>query len=206
MRIHCHGDSLTEGSDFLKPYTWPALTAQRLGIEVVNRGIGGDTTGGMLGRFAFEVLQHKPEMVILLGGTNDLWWGVEPKQILANLASMVVQAQHYGIVPILALPLPCWPEQAAKQPWTSPEGGYTVFNEQIRALVEAQAAYAKADDLPCIDFHGDYFDEAEELRTDLFLEDGLHANKAGHLLMADTAVALLRRTFRLGGTSATSVL
>lgn len=199
MRIHCHGDSLTEGSDFLKPYTWPALTAQRLDIEVVNHGIGGDTTGGMLGRFAFEVHQHKPEMVILLGGTNDLWWEVDSKQILANLASMVVQAQHYGIVPILALPLPCWAEQAAKQAWTPPEGGYTVFNEQIRALVERLTAYARDDDLPLIDFYRGCFDDGGGLRTDLFLEDGLHANKAGHRRMADTAVNLLRETFQFSG-------
>jgi lysophospholipase L1-like esterase len=195
MRIYCHGDSLTEGSDFLKPYTWPALTAQRLGIEVVNRGIGGDTTGGMLGRFAFEVLQHQPEMVILLGGTNDLWWGIAPKQILANLASMVVQAQHYGIVPILALPLPCWADQAAKQPWTPPEGGYTRFNAQIKDLVERIKVYAGNDDLPLVDFFSICFDDGAALRTDLFLEDGLHANKAGHRQMAAAAVALFRDTF-----------
>ena len=123
MHIYCHGDSLTEGSDYLKPYTWPALTAQSLGIDIVNRGIGGDTTAGMLARYAFEVLQHRPEMVILLGGTNDLWWGIGAPQIIANLASMVVQAQHYGVVPILAVPLPCWPDQAAKQQWTPPDGG-----------------------------------------------------------------------------------
>lgn len=196
MRIYCHGDSLTEGSDFLKPYTWPSLTAQRLGIEVVNRGIGGDTTGGMLGRFAFEVLQHTPEMVILLGGTNDLRWGVEQKQILANLASMVFQAQHYGIVPILALPLPCWAEQAAKQPWTPPKGGYSDFNEHIRAMVRALSTYAKNEELPLIDFYQGCFHEGGDLRTDLFLEDGLHANKTGHRQMADTAVALLRETFQ----------
>jgi lysophospholipase L1-like esterase len=199
MRIYCHGDSLTEGSDFLKPYTWPSLTAQQLGIDVVNNGIGGDTTGGMLGRYAFEVLQHRPEMVILLGGTNDLWWGLAPKQILANLASMVVQAQHYGIVPILALPLPCWADQADKQPWTPPEGGYTVFNSQIKDLVEKITTYAAADDLPLIDFFGTCFDKGGTLCTDLFLEDGLHANKAGHRRMADTAAALLRKHFRLGG-------
>jgi lysophospholipase L1-like esterase len=134
-----------------------------------------------------------------LGGTNDLWWGVAPKQILANLASMVVQAQHYGIVPILALPLPCWPEQAAKQPWTPPEGGYTIFNEQIRALVELISNYARADDLPCIDFYRGCFHDGDGLRRDLFLEDGLHANKAGHRQMADTAVALLQETFQFSG-------
>jgi lysophospholipase L1-like esterase len=199
MRIYCHGDSLTEGSDFLKPYTWPALTAQRLGIEVVNRGIGGDTTAGMLGRYAVEVLQHRPELVVLLGGTNDLWWGIDPKLILANLASMVVQAQHYGIVPILALPLPCWPDQAARQPWTPPQGGYTVFNEQIGDLTERITTYARDDDLPLIDFYSIYFDGEGALRTDLFLEDGLHANKAGHREMADRAVALLQEHFRFGG-------
>jgi lysophospholipase L1-like esterase len=199
MRIYCHGDSLTEGSDFLKPYTWPALTAQRLGIEVVNRGIGGDTTAGMLARYALEVLQKKPELVILLGGTNDLWWGLDPKLIIANLASMVVQAQHYGIVPILALPLPCWPDQAARQVWTPPEGGYTVFNEQIQDLVERITTYAGNDDLPLIDFYRLWFDDGGALRTDLFLEDGLHANKTGHRQMADAAVALLQAYFRFGG-------
>ena len=199
MHIYCHGDSLTEGSDFLKPYTWPALTAQRLGIEVVNRGIGGDTTAGMLARYALEVLQNKPELVILLGGTNDLWWGLDPKLIIANLASMVVQAQHYGIVPILALPLPSWPDQAARQAWTPPEGGYTVFNEQIRDLVERITTYAGNDDLPLIDFYHIWFDDGGALYTDRFLEDGLHANKAGHRQMADTAVALLEKNFRFSG-------
>ena len=59
--------------------------------------------------------------------------------------------------------------------------------------------YARDDDLPLIDFYGTWFDGEGALRTELFLEDGLHANKIGHRQMADTATALLQEHFRLRG-------
>ncbi|MFO7911179.1 MAG: GDSL-type esterase/lipase family protein, partial [Desulfotignum sp.] len=74
MKIICHGDSLTQGSDMAKPCTWTALLENRLNIPVVNTGISGDTTAGMLARFAVDVVPRKPGIVILMGGTNDLWY------------------------------------------------------------------------------------------------------------------------------------
>jgi lysophospholipase L1-like esterase len=48
--IVCHGDSLTEGSDLENNYTWPQLVENQIQVTVINRGIGGDTSGGLLGR------------------------------------------------------------------------------------------------------------------------------------------------------------
>ena len=47
-RILCHGDSLTEGTDIEAAYRWPSLLQNALGPEVINTGIGGDTTAGQL--------------------------------------------------------------------------------------------------------------------------------------------------------------
>ncbi|MGD8961070.1 MAG: GDSL-type esterase/lipase family protein [Desulfobacterales bacterium] len=68
----CHGDSLIEASDLDGPSTWPSRVARRLKINVINSGIGGDTTGGLLGRFYPEVVQQDADAVLIMGGTNDL--------------------------------------------------------------------------------------------------------------------------------------
>ena len=83
MKIICHGDSLTQGSDMAKPDTWTSLLGNHLGVPVVNTGISGDTTAGMLARFTVDVVPQKPNIAILMGGTNDLWYDLDVNLILA---------------------------------------------------------------------------------------------------------------------------
>lgn len=47
----CHGDSLTAPEELERGSIWPSLVENRLKINVINSGIGGDTTGGLLSRF-----------------------------------------------------------------------------------------------------------------------------------------------------------
>jgi lysophospholipase L1-like esterase len=90
-KIVCHGDSLTEAGDAEKGYVWTALVENRLGIEMINSGIGGDTSGGLLGRFYADAIQHRPDMIIIVAGTNDLWWDLEINTIQANIYAMACQ-------------------------------------------------------------------------------------------------------------------
>jgi len=48
-----------------------------------------------------------------------------------------------------------------------------------------------------IDFYHLFLDDKGEVQEKYFLEDGLHPNKDGHLLMAATAAEFLRSTFYL---------
>ena len=59
------GDSITQGwgTDFRKAFE---------GMKLANRGIGGDTTRGMLLRLKEDVLALNPKAVVLLMGTNDI--------------------------------------------------------------------------------------------------------------------------------------
>ena len=81
MKLICLGDSLTFGYGVRASQRWTHLCAQHTGWKIVNEGVSGDTTGGMLARLAARVL---PELrsgsadelfqrILLMGGTNDVF-------------------------------------------------------------------------------------------------------------------------------------
>ena len=105
MKIIALGDSLTVGetefelsdSDefpsypkYLETLAKQHLTILQSGMEVnvLNRGINGDLTSGMLERFSRSVVDEKADYVIILGGANDIGWGFDPAMIAHNLTTM----------------------------------------------------------------------------------------------------------------------
>ena len=195
--IVCHGDSLTEGSDLNPGYTWPLLVENQVKVKIINSGIGGDTSGGMLGRFYQDVVRHNPEMVLIMGGTNDLWWDLDINLIQANIFAMTSQAEFHNIAPVVALPLPLYIENIRQQKMMAPIGGWDNCIRKLARLVEALAASAGESDIACLDFYHLFLDDTGEVQGNNFLEDGLHPNKDGHLLMAAQAAELLKSTFYL---------
>ncbi len=196
-RIICHGDSLTEGMDIEVAYRWPSLLQNVLRTEVINTGIGGDTTAGLLSRFATDVIPQKPDAVILMGGTNDFWWDLPVKIVLANLFSMAYQAQFHGIAPLFGLPIPVDNERAVKQPYSPPEGGYDQLLTKVKALGKKLKSTADENDIPVLDFYHIFIDDADQIRSSLFLDDGVHANRQGHRLMAELAMSQIGNLFFL---------
>lgn len=195
MKIICHGDSLTEGAALEKAYTWSSLLENKLKVSVVNHGIGGDTTAGMLSRFPFEVLQQSPSVVIIMGGTNDLWFDLDMNIIQANLYSMICQARYYDIAPVICIPLPAWREKMGEQDWPPPVRGYDNFITRLNELVKILSDSADQWEVPMLDFHSLFRDDQARVKTELFLEDGLHPNKTGHLIMSKHAAQLLKDVF-----------
>ena len=116
MKIVALGDSLTVGENdhFLdsdEDITYPghlaALARSHLDshrstmkISVVNKGISGELTSGMLERFPRDVIAEKADHVIILGGTNDIGWNMSPSIIADNLAVMYDSALGEGIGPV----------------------------------------------------------------------------------------------------------
>src|SRR5208337_4362493 len=119
MKIVALGDSLTVGenefelSDSDEVASYPryleTLAEQHLSnlqldleVNVLNKGICGDLTSGMLERFSKDVVDEKADYVIILGGTNDVGWGFDPTKITHNLTTMYDTAQNGGIVAVAA--------------------------------------------------------------------------------------------------------
>ena len=73
------GDSITDDYQSWLEIFRHLLAERRPGdeIEVVNAGLSGDTTSGLLGR-ALEVLDEDPDWILVLIGTNDVAFVREP--------------------------------------------------------------------------------------------------------------------------------
>ena len=196
-QIFCHGDSLTEGTDIEVAYRWPSLLQNALGTKVINTGIGGDTTAGLLSRFSTDVIPRKPGAVILMGGTNDFWWDLPTNTVLANLFSMAYQAQFHGVAPLFGLPMPFDKNQAAKQSYSPPQAGYDQLLAKVKSLRQKLKTVAGESDIPVLDFYHLFIDEGGQIRSDLFLDDGMHANRQGHRMMAELAASQIADIFLL---------
>ncbi|MBW2409249.1 MAG: arylesterase [Deltaproteobacteria bacterium] len=194
-KIVCHGDSLTEAADLGKGYVWTTLVENRLGLEIINSGIGGDTSGGLLSRFYPDAIQHQPDMIMIMAGTNDLWWNLEINTIQANIYAMACQARHHDIIALVGLPPPILSARARKQDFMAPAAGYANLERKLSKLVKALALSAKESDIACIDFYHLFFDKKGKVSPGLFLEDGLHPNAEGNRIMAASTVEHLQELF-----------
>ena len=89
------GDSITEG--------WHTLAQDfaDLGVKIVNRGIGGDTTPNLLYRLQDDVLALEPRALVILIGTNDLGQHTPAADIMANLQDVHARIRAaYPRIPI----------------------------------------------------------------------------------------------------------
>ena len=68
---------------------------------------------------------------------------------------------------------------------------------QLAHLVDALATSARESDIATLDFYHLFLDANADVQEKYFLEDGLHPNREGHLLMAEKAANLLKSIFYL---------
>lgn len=91
------GDSLSAGSGVKPREAFPVLVSEKikergLPFEVVNAGMGGDTTAGGLRRLDW-LLQRKVDVLVLELGGNDGLRGLPVSNIKSNLQAMVDKAK-----------------------------------------------------------------------------------------------------------------
>lgn len=73
-----------------------------LELNIVNTGIGGNTTTDLLGRWQRDVIDHRPDILSVLIGINDLWrqhkedmqLAVYPDQFEANYRAILSEARE----------------------------------------------------------------------------------------------------------------
>lgn len=182
MKIICLGDSLTYGYGVARAVTWTALLSDGAdGPEVVNRGISGDTTGGMLARLETDVLAEKSDLVLLMGGSNDIFFGRDLAAAKCNMAAIVFQCMAHRRKVVLGIPFPVLEKGLADQ-WKPFAGGEEVrrlLGEYGRWLVE----FGREFGIPVLDL-GEALPREEKDRISCYL-DGIHLSPGGHRLVAE---------------------
>jgi lysophospholipase L1-like esterase len=167
-RVVFLGDSITEAWD---------LSVYFPGKPYVNRGISGQTTPQILLRFRQDVIDLKPEIVVILAGTNDVAENTGPiplSSIEDNLMSMVDLARKNGVRPILASILP-----AAAYPWKSEIKPI----DKILELNNWMKEYAAKQGVGFVDYYSAMVNDKQGLKSE-WTSDGVHPNQAGYAVMA----------------------
>ena len=174
-RVVFMGDSIT---DFWKLATYfPSK-------PYINRGISGQTTPQMLIRFRPDVIALKPQVVVILAGTNDIAGNTGPmsvETIEANLASMfeLARANNIRVVAASVLPVSDYAKNREGKPITQTTRRPP---EKIRALNEWIKKYAAENGLTYLDYFSATADEKGFLKEELS-NDGLHPNEKGYVVM-----------------------
>jgi lysophospholipase L1-like esterase len=156
------GDSITQGwgKDFRGHFA---------GMKSVNRGIGGDTTRGMLIRLREDVLALDPAAVVLLMGTNDIETGLEPDAIGRNVAAIIAALKaHDPDMPIVLCRV--LPSAASKK---RPRAAIDAVNAALTAVVKGDPQVTVLDTWTL-------FADPEGDADPRWFPDLLHLNPAGY--------------------------
>lgn len=175
-RVVFLGDSITDG--------W-RLNEYFPDHDFINRGIGGQITGQMLGRMQADVIGLRPSFVLVLAGTNDIARGVPLSTIQDNLTMIADLAEANRILPLFASVLPISDYHQERNPQfhrskQRPPHSIRALNDWIQKLCrERKYVY--------VDYFTRLVDTAGFLPAEL-ADDGLHPNSAGYRLMAPIAL------------------
>lgn len=154
--------------------------------NLINRGIGGQTTPQMVLRFRQDVIDLKPVAVVILAGINDIAGNTGPstlKMIEDNFKNMVQLAMQNGIHVILCTLLP-----SNKIPWRNninPSDMITELNKWIKD-------YAALHSLNVADYYSLLVDEQNGL-PEKYSADGVHVNKDAYQIMEQAILPIIEK-------------
>jgi lysophospholipase L1-like esterase len=197
MTIVCLGDSTTAGTPLFKspveappdgegdersqfPY-W--LRHAHPEWQVHNCGVNGERTDQIAARFDRDVLQHRPAVVVIIAGVNDVYQNLAADRVTAELAAMYDRAAQAGISVVAGTIVPyntATPDQNARMhavnDWIASQRGV----RSRFSVVDTRAAAADSAD-------------ADRLAGS---PDGLHPDIDGYRRMADALAPAVAEALR----------
>ncbi len=99
--ILAFGDSLTYGTGADGAQSYPSVLAALTARRVVNAGVPGEVSGEGLARLPGLLDEHRPQLLILMHGGNDLLRKGSPDELARNLRAMVDTSRARGIAVVL---------------------------------------------------------------------------------------------------------
>jgi acyl-CoA thioesterase-1 len=165
------GDSITQGYPFGSKASWVNILKNEHGLNIENKGINGDTLEGMLERFDNDVKFLSPKLVIVMGGTNDVFDGYSLSAMEYNLKQIVKRAEALSIKPIIGIPIP-------------------VDDPAVEAKLKRFRFFLKEftiqNKIPVINFYNEMVDSSGKIKAEYDF-DGVHPSREGYKIMSKVA-------------------
>ena len=172
MQILCLGDSLTYGYGVPREDTWCALASRLCGHEFLNRGVNGATTGEMLE----QPIARDAKGLIVMGGLNDLFMGMNPSIPLVNILALCERGRDAGLRVAAGIPMQISPD--VEEAWCDGPVDVDWVRSAYASFTDTLVAECEKRGIACIDFRP-LIGPAE------LSFDGIHLNKRGHARMAE---------------------
>jgi lysophospholipase L1-like esterase len=165
--ILAFGDSLTFGTGADKGQSYPSVLARLSGHRVINAGKPGEVTAEGARRLPALLDRHKPELLILCHGGNDLLRRLNTDTTRTNIEAMITAATQRNI-PTVMIGVP----QPALM-FLEPAGLYNDIAEKYGLAYESEI-------LPAV--------EADNSLK----SDRIHPNADGYKQLANAVYALIK--------------
>lgn len=186
MKVVALGDSVTlsygnKRSPWIS-HSWPKILerilSSQLGeyVEVVNSGVGGDTTRRVIERLDKDVFQYEPDILLIMFGLNDalnIYRSISVEEYENNLRTIIELASYRGIKAILMTPNPVTEKYIRYENGKSLKKLY-LYVERVRKIAEDLR-------IPLIDIFK-LFSEDDFYRDRLY--DGVHPDYTGQSILA----------------------
>ena len=147
--------------------------------QIINRGFGGSHMSDLIHYYETVVKPYKPSKVFIYEGDNDIGSGKSAERVVADFETFFKRAQA-DLPDTQFLVLAIKPSKLRWEKWAAMEQA----NEMIREYTNRDA------DLVYVDVASPLLGDDGKPK-DVFVEDGLHLNKAGYELWRDTVAPYL---------------
>jgi lysophospholipase L1-like esterase len=169
-KVLAFGDSITYGYGVDKEKNYPSQLSSLLQTEVINEGVNGEVTREGLKRLPSLLEKHKPQILIICHGGNDI---IRRKSLLKakeNIAAMIKLAREKNIHVVLV----------------------GVPKLEVLTLSTAQIYYELADELS-VPLENSAL---EEILSDNSLKiDQIHPNAEGYKILSNRLANLITSTY-----------
>ena len=165
--IVAFGDSLTHGTGASSDTAYPAVLATLTGRTVINAGVPGDTTMSGLQRLSGVLAEHKPRLVLLCLGGNDML-KQQPAAATENNLRLLVQTIRAGGADVVLIGVP-----------------------EPRLFGGAPDFYGRVAEEMQLPLERDIFNDV--LKDNRLKSDPIHANAAGYRVVAERLAEFLRK-------------
>lgn len=177
LRVICFGDSITKRG-------YPAIVGDLLGVESINAGVGGHTSGEGLRRMSADVLEKDPDVVVIFFGTNDIRVDnankhTPPAKYKSNLEAMITACRKINAKVVLCTLPPIKEEPFFKRHDRKVFEDFGGLAALITAQHQAAISVAKEHNVTLVDFQTLLAAEPVWMSP-----DGVHPSEAGNAIIA----------------------
>jgi lysophospholipase L1-like esterase len=166
--ILAFGDSITYGTGASRDAAYPARLQSLTGFEVINAGVPGEVSRLGLRRLPGLLQRHRPDLVIICHGGNDILRRQDLEKTRANIAGMIELSRNAG-AQIMLIGVPRF--------------GLFLNSAPFYAELAGQASIPLENDVL-----------GDVLRKPSLKADQVHPNADGYALMAERITDLLAET------------